>query len=154
MHAALDNLGWIALAEDRFDEARALFKVALLYAQQIVNAASARSTLYGLAAVAGATGDGRLAPHDAAAAEPTVRGTLVFDRWRQAEIEQKLAAGRVQTDPGGWDEAWAAGAALTLEEAVAEGRRTDSFPAGRLNNPAARGISAYRLRPPGGTTRG
>ena len=117
---ALDNLGWNALSDDRFGEARALFKEALFYAQQIGNANSVRYMLYGLAAVAGASGDGRLAARLAAAAEPKVRGTFVFDRWLQAEIEQKLAAARAQTDPREWDEAWAAGAALTIEQATAE----------------------------------
>jgi len=120
-HAALDNLGWIALAAGRIGEARALFKEALTYAQEIANAAATRDTLYGLAAVAGATGDGRLAARLAAAAEPDVRGGAAFiepSLW--TKIKEPLAAARAQTGAAEWDEAWAAGAALTIEQAAAE----------------------------------
>ena len=72
MHAALDNLAWIAFADARIDEARALFKEALQYAHEIANAGSTRESLYGLATVAGRIGEGRLAAQLAAAAEPDV----------------------------------------------------------------------------------
>jgi hypothetical protein len=45
---------------------------------------------------------------------------LVFDRWQQATIDKALASARAKTDPAVWDEAWAAGSTLTLEEAAAE----------------------------------
>ncbi len=120
-HAALDNLGWIALAAGRMGEARALFKEALTNAQEIANVAATRGTLYGLAAVAAATGDGRLAARLAAAAEPDVgRGAVFIDPSLWTRIKGILAAARAQTDPAEWDEAWAAGAALTIDQAAAE----------------------------------
>jgi predicted ATPase/class 3 adenylate cyclase len=121
IHAAADSLGWIALAGGHFDDAHALFKEALIHAQEIANAAAARITLYSLAAVAGATGEGRLAARLAAAAEPEVPGGNIFiDPWLWTAIQQHLAAAREETDPAEWEEAWAGGAALTLEEAAAE----------------------------------
>ena len=81
----------------------------------------ARVTLYGLAAAAGAAGEGRLAARLAAAAEPEVRGgNLFIDPFLWSLIEQRLAAARAETNPGEWDKAWAAGAALTIEQAAAE----------------------------------
>ena len=71
--------------------------------------------------MAGATGEGRLAARLAAAAEPEVPGGNIFiDRWLWTAIQQHLAAAREETDPAEWEEAWAGGAALTLEEAAAE----------------------------------
>jgi predicted ATPase len=119
MHTALDALGWIALTEVRIDAARDLFTEALTLAQQIANRASTRVTLYGLAAVAGASGDGRLAARLGAAAEPEViGGSHVIDPSMRAMIDRNLAAARA--NPAEWEEAWAAGAALTIEQAAAE----------------------------------
>ena len=38
----------------------------------------------------------------------------------QALFERHLAAARAQTAPAEWDEAWASGAALTIEQAAPE----------------------------------
>jgi predicted ATPase/class 3 adenylate cyclase len=120
MHAALDNLAWIAFADARFDEARALFTEALQYAHEIAKAGSTRESLCGLATVAGRIGEGRLAARLAAAAEPDVYGAVSPDPATRKMIEETLAAARAKTDPAAWDEAWAAGAALTIEQAAAE----------------------------------
>ena len=121
IHSALDGLGWMALADGRFDDALELFKEALSHSLEIANAGATRVTLYGLAAAAGAAGEGRLAARLAAAAEPEVRGgNLFIDPFLWSLIEQRLAAARAETNPGEWDKAWAAGAALTIEQAAAE----------------------------------
>ena len=39
-------------------------------------------------------------------------------------IEETLAAARAKTHPAQWDEAWAAGAALTIEQAASEALKT------------------------------
>ena len=120
--AALDTLGWIALADSCIDEAHALFTEALALARQIANLSAARVTVYGLATVAAASGDWLLAARLAAAAEPDVRGSWApfIDPSVMAVIERHLAAARAQTDPAEWEKAWAAGAALTIEQAAAE----------------------------------
>jgi hypothetical protein len=38
----------------------------------------------------------------------------------RAMSDRYLAAARADTDPAQWEEAWAAGAALTIEQAAAE----------------------------------
>jgi hypothetical protein len=121
IHIALDGLGWIALAEARIDAARDLFTEALALAKQIANRASTRVTLYGLAAVAGASGDGLLAARLGAAAEPEVTGgSHLIDPSMWVMINRYLAEARANTDPAEWEESWAAGGALTIEQAAAE----------------------------------
>jgi tetratricopeptide (TPR) repeat protein len=121
MYTAVDALGWIALAEVRIDAARDLFTEALALAQQIANPAATRVILYGLAAVAGASGDGRLAARLGAAAKPEITGgSHLVDPLMRAMIDRYRAAARADTDPAQWEEAWAAGAALTIEQAAAE----------------------------------
>jgi predicted ATPase/class 3 adenylate cyclase len=101
---AIDQLGWIALAEGRVGEARERFHKALALELEIASLPQARFTLQGLAAVAAASGDRHLAARLAA----------------EAAFERHIAAARAQTDPHEWDEAWAAGAALTIEQVAAE----------------------------------
>jgi len=118
---ALDDLGWIALAEVRIDAARDLFTEALALARQIASRAGTRTILYGLAATAGASGDGHLAARLGAAAEHEVTGgSHLIDPSMRAMSDRYLAAARADTDPAEWEEAWAAGAALTIEQAAAE----------------------------------
>jgi tetratricopeptide (TPR) repeat protein len=118
--AALDSLGWIARADGRFSEARACFHEALMHALEISNASAVRGTLYSLATVASAMGEGRLTARLAGAARAGVAGAMLIDPLLSTWIEEALAAARAQTDPAEWEEAWAAGAALTLEQAAAE----------------------------------
>jgi tetratricopeptide (TPR) repeat protein len=118
---ALDQLGWIALADGRFAEARELFKEALALELEIASLPQARFTLYGLAAVAAASGDARVTARlAAAAAEPNVHGGTFLGSAAEAVFERHIAAARAQTDPAEWDEAWVAGGALTIEQAAAE----------------------------------
>ncbi|MFZ1880234.1 MAG: tetratricopeptide repeat protein [Gaiellaceae bacterium] len=120
MHAALENLGWMTLADGQFADAHALFKEALTHAQAIANTTSALSTLCGLAVVAAATGDNRRAARLAGAAERDVRDVYMSDPRTWRTIEEHVAAAKARTDPDEWYEAWAAGTALTIEEATAE----------------------------------
>jgi tetratricopeptide (TPR) repeat protein len=73
---ALDQLGWIALADGRSAEARELFKEALVLTLEIGGLSQAR--LNGLAAVAAASGDARVAARLAAAARPDVHGAKLL----------------------------------------------------------------------------
>jgi hypothetical protein len=87
---------------------------------EIASLPQARFTLHGLAAVAAASGDGHLAARLAAAAKPNVHGGTFLGTAAEAAFERHIAAARAQTDPAEWDEAWAAGAALTIEQVAAE----------------------------------
>ena len=111
---ALD-LGWIALAEGRFAEARELFKEALALTWRSA-ACPARLTLHGQAAVAAAR---RRAPRGCSRL-PGPRSRTRSWGWGQALFERHLAAARAQTDPAEWDAAWGRGGALTIEQAAAE----------------------------------
>jgi predicted ATPase len=117
---AIDQLGWLALAESRISEARELFNQALALELEIAHPSQARITLNGLAAVAAASGDPHLAARLAAATRPDVHGTNYLGPGAEALFERHIAAARAQTDPAEWDEAWAAGAALTIEQTAAE----------------------------------
>ncbi|HKI22999.1 MAG TPA: hypothetical protein VKA24_06230 [Gaiellaceae bacterium] len=121
VHAALDTLAWIALAEGGAGEARELFTEALSQALEIANQPAARVSLYGLAAAAAAAGDGRLVARLAASAGLDPGGSAIsIDPATRAVFDRNLAEARAQTDPAEWEEAWAAGAALTVEQAAAE----------------------------------
>ncbi len=117
---ATDELAWLALAEGDIGEARKLFNEALTLELRIANLSQARNTLYGLAAVAAASGDANSAARLAAAAKPDVHGYQFLGPAVTPAFERHLAAARAQTDPDRWEEAWAAGAALTIEQAAAE----------------------------------
>ena len=120
IQAALDTLGWIALAEGAVRDARARFTEAMTLALEIANRSAARGSLYGLAAASAAAGDGYLAARLAATAEPDRGFVTSIDPSTRAVIERHLAQARAQTDPAEWEEAWAAGAAQTIEQAAAE----------------------------------
>ena len=111
--AALDHLGWIALAEGRFAEARELFKEALALTLEIGGLSAPHPAR---------TSRCRRGEHarprrgSAAAAGSGVHGDTPWGRG-QALFERHLAAARAQTDPAEWD---AAGGALTIEQAAAE----------------------------------
>jgi hypothetical protein len=120
IQAALDTLGWIALAEGAVRDARARFTEAVTLALEIANRSAARGSLYGLAAASAAAGDGYLAARLAATAEPDRGFATSIDPSTRAVIERHLAQARAQTDPAEWEEAWAAGAAQTIEQASAD----------------------------------
>jgi predicted ATPase/class 3 adenylate cyclase/Tfp pilus assembly protein PilF len=120
MSAATDELAWLALAEGDIGEARELFNEALTLSLRIANLSNARITLHGLAAVAAASGDGPSAARLAAAAKPDVHGHQHLGPAATATFARHLATAEAQTDPDTWDEAWATGAALTIEQAAAE----------------------------------
>ena len=116
--AALDHLGWIALAEGRFAEARELFKEALALTLEIgpvpgTPHPARTSRCRGRGDAASRRGSRRLPG-------PAFTGTRSWGRGGKALFERHLAAARAQTDPAEWDAAWGAGGALTIEQAAAE----------------------------------
>jgi hypothetical protein len=115
---ALATLGWMALAEDHPNEARDLLEESLAVGLEIAYRYVVYEGLVGLAAVAGAGGDWLLAARLGAAVESEIQ----FDvgPWEQGLADQTRAAARAHTEPAEWKTAWAAGAALTIEQAAAE----------------------------------
>jgi predicted ATPase len=120
----LSAVGWIALADGRLDDSREALEESLAVALESAFRSLAHSALFGLAAAAGGRGDWRLAARLAAAAESDMQAELVLSPWTAELLHQHLAAARAQTDPAEWEAAWAAGAALTIEQAAAEVLKT------------------------------
>ena len=116
----LDQLGWLALAEGSLTEARNLFEEALTVAREIAYRTLMHAALRGLAAVAAAGGDARLAARVEAAVDSETRSNRSFDRWQEGLLDQHRAAARAQIGPEEWDAAWAGGAVLTIDEAAVE----------------------------------
>jgi predicted ATPase/class 3 adenylate cyclase len=121
---ALNTLGWMALIEDDLNEACALFEESLAIALEIAFRSLLYDGLFGLAAVAGAGGDWRLAARLEAAAAAEIHVEVVLDSWAKGLLDQSRAAAQAQTDPARWEAAWAAGATLTIEQATAEVLKT------------------------------
>ena len=126
VHATLDTLAWAAFAEGGAGEARELFTEALKQALAIANPSALQASLFGLATVAAAAGDGRLAARLTAAAQAYARGlhSMLYSS-TMAVVERHLADARARTDPAEWEAAWAAGTALTIEQAATEGLGVD-----------------------------
>ena len=117
--AALGMLGRIALAEDQLDEARELLRESLTIALEIAHRAELYEGLFGLAAVAGAGGDWRLAARLEASVESQIRGEAILNPSEKALLDQNRAAAQAR-HPTEWEAAWAAGATLTIEQAATE----------------------------------
>ena len=119
--AALSTLGWMALAEVHLNEARELLEESLTVAQEIAFRSLVYSDLFALAAVAGGGGDWRLAARLEAALDSEIQvEATALNSWEKGLLDQNRAAAQAQTDPAEWEAAWAAGAALTIEQAAAE----------------------------------
>ncbi len=121
----LHNLGYVALNAGDAGSARDYFRRSLdrFHPQQPRGVAEALS---GLAAVAAIRGQPLLAARLWGAAEAEL-GRLAFAAWRPDQIEHAhyLAVARSACAPAAFANAWAAGAALTLEQATDEARARD-----------------------------
>ena len=118
---SLSTLGWMALAEDHLNEARDLLEESLAVALDIAFHFLMYEGLVGLAAVAGADGDWRLAARLEAAVESYIRvDASGLGPWEKGLLDKNRAVAQAQTDPAEWEATWAAGATLTIEQAVAE----------------------------------
>jgi predicted ATPase len=117
--AAQTVLGWVALAEGRFDEAVEWFRTGLALTRDLGHALWAVQNLFGLGGVAAATGQvARAATLDAAAAQaerllghvPSAADARIHRRY--------LAELRDATDPAVWEASVRVGEAMSLEEAI------------------------------------
>jgi hypothetical protein len=125
MAHALNTLGWMALAEEHLGEARVLLEEGLTVALEIAVRVGLYYARCGLAALAGAGGDWRLAAQLEAAVESEIQiDAIGLAPWEKALLDQNRAAAQAQTDPAEWQAEWAAGATLTIEEAATEALKT------------------------------
>jgi predicted ATPase len=119
--AVLHNLGYVALAQREQLHARTCFAESVALHRQQGNRPGILEGLAGFGALMAAQGQ----PRRAAilfGAIVALRAALSAPMWpaERVEYERHLAAARAQLSVAAFAAAWAAGAALTLEQAIAE----------------------------------
>jgi predicted ATPase len=121
--ASLAHLGGLAAAQGDAARAATLYGEALAVLAPTADRAVAALCLEGVAALAQAAGAVERAAHLWGAAATLRRGTYVLFVWDERTVREGLiAAGRTALGEPAWTAAWAAGQALTLEQAVAQAR--------------------------------
>jgi predicted ATPase/class 3 adenylate cyclase len=115
------NLGWVARKRGVLAQAAAQYREALVMFQELGDPRRYAEALEELAATAGAAGQGERAARGlgaAAALRETIGVPLPPDEW--ADMEEAVAPARAAVGEDAWAAAFAAGKALTLEQAIAE----------------------------------
>jgi tetratricopeptide (TPR) repeat protein len=115
-----NNLGWVALLRGDSERARALYTESVRLRVDTGDRLGAPEDLEGLACVAAARGEAERAARLFGASEalPEAMGAPLQPGERALQ-EPYLAAARSQLEEAAWQEAWAEGRAMTLEEAIA-----------------------------------
>jgi tetratricopeptide (TPR) repeat protein len=118
---AQHNLGHVLLRQGEVAEAEAWFGHSLAISQQWGNPQYMASTLGGFAGIAGARHQSQRAARLFGVADALFkgRGVGLAGAADQADWDHNLAAARAQLDGQAWDAAWAEGAAMTEDEAMA-----------------------------------
>ena len=115
----LDNLGWAALLQGDPERARSYYQESLMLCKELGDKRTASESLEGLACLASSQGEAERAPKLFGAAEAL--GEAVDSQHMPEEAawrEPHLAAARSRLDEAAWDEAWAAGRAMSMEQAI------------------------------------
>jgi predicted ATPase/class 3 adenylate cyclase len=112
------GLASVAHRERRWEDAETHARASLRLAKEIGDKRAMAEAVFCLAGIAAATGDPVRAARLAAAAELhhsrlTPEGILLDD-----EVRASIETARSTSDPGIWQEAWAAGSAMSLDEAT------------------------------------
>jgi predicted ATPase/class 3 adenylate cyclase len=117
---ALNNLGWIALLRGDSERARDLYAESMRSHREVGFKVDAPENLLGLACVAAARGEAERAARLFGASEALPEAMdAPLEPGERALQEPYLAAARSKLDETSWQEAWAKGRAMTLEEAIA-----------------------------------
>ena len=116
---ALDSLGWVALLRGDSERARVLYAESLGLKREVGDKLVTPGPLEGLACVAEARGEAERAARLFGASEALreVMGTPP-EPGDSALQEPYLSAARSQLDETSWQEVWAEGRAMTLDEAI------------------------------------
>ena len=118
--SAIYNLGEVERAQGDHRRARTLYQQSLVLAQELQGNFGMMLSLEGLAGVAGAQGEAGRTARLFGAVE-VLRETLGTPR-RPADSHEHeciIADARIHLDEGAWQQAWAEGRAMSLEQAVA-----------------------------------
>ena len=116
---ALDNLGWVALLRGDSERARALFAESIQLLLDTGDKLGVPDTLERLACVAVARGEAERAARLFGAVEMLYEVSSVDEDIANDElVGPYFAAARSRLDEPSWQEAWAQGRAMTLDEAV------------------------------------
>jgi tetratricopeptide (TPR) repeat protein len=118
---AILDLGWVALQQDADERAAGLFEESMVLFRELGDRHGVAYCLDGWSAVAAARGLAERALRLGGAAE-SLRAALntPLSANERIDIEHSVAALRAQLDQATFAAAWAAGRAMTLEQAIAE----------------------------------
>jgi predicted ATPase/DNA-binding SARP family transcriptional activator/DNA-binding CsgD family transcriptional regulator len=115
----LDHLGWVALFKGDHERASSYHRESLMFCKEFGNKIIASKSLEGLACICVAEGATERATRYFGAAE-ALGEAIPFhhhpeeDAWR----EPYLAAARSRLDEASWEEAWAEGRAMSMDQAI------------------------------------
>jgi predicted ATPase/class 3 adenylate cyclase/Tfp pilus assembly protein PilF len=116
---ALDNLGWVALLQGNPERAKAVYAEGLGLRREVGSDLLIPNTLQALASTAAALGEAERAARLFGAVEMLNELSSVDEDIASDElVGPYFATARSQLDETSWQEAWAEGRAMTLEEAV------------------------------------
>jgi predicted ATPase/class 3 adenylate cyclase len=119
LSVSLRNLGWALLKVGRYDEAARALRGSLPHSREVGTEGDTADCLEGLAAVAGSVGRVARAARLFGAAQALREGARPpLQPSTRPMYERHVAAARSQMDEPAWEEAWAAGQAMTLEETI------------------------------------
>jgi tetratricopeptide (TPR) repeat protein len=117
---ALDNLGWAALLQGDTERAKAIYAESLELRGELGDELLITNTLQALASTAAALGEAERAARLFGAVEMLNEAMgAPLEPGEMALQEPYLAAARSRLDEAAWQEAWATGRAMTLEDVVA-----------------------------------
>jgi predicted ATPase/DNA-binding SARP family transcriptional activator len=116
---ALDNLGWAALLQGDYDRARTSYQESLTLCKELGDKSVASESLDGMACIAAAEGEAERAARLFGAAQ-ALREAVGSQRLPEEDAlrEPYLAAARSRLDEASWEVEWAAGQAMSMEQAI------------------------------------
>jgi tetratricopeptide (TPR) repeat protein len=119
MAIALHNLGYVALHEKAYEQARSYFGQSLSFSREVGNEFVTMLCVGALAGVLGASGESLLAARllGAMLAQVELRDQKL-EPCDQLEIDRAVAAVQAQLDETTFTTAWAEGRGMSLEQAV------------------------------------
>jgi serine/threonine-protein kinase PknK len=115
----LDNLGWAALLQGDYERARSNYRESLMLCKELGTMTVASESLEGLGCICVAEGATKRASRLFGVAEALREAVGIEhmpeeDTWR----EPYLAAARSRLDEASWEEAWAEGRVMSMEQAI------------------------------------